>query len=60
MDCERHVQIVKRSALIASLVDVKEQRDVAYALGWLRRKRHGFRYQTGADHAAVAVLEIVT
>ena len=53
-------EAVERGALIASLVDVKEQRDVAHAFGWRRREWHRLRHKTGTHDVAVAVLEIVS
>ena len=53
------VEAVQRHLAVAALIDVEDQRHVAGALARPRGQRRAGRDEAGADHVAVAVLEIV-
>src|SRR6266568_9586494 len=54
-----NVEPVQRYLAVAALVDVEDERNVAYALARSRRHRRARRDEAWAHHAAVAVLEII-
>ena len=56
-DC--NVEPVQRYLVVAALVDVEDERNVAYALARPRRQRRAGRDKAWAHHVAVAVLEII-
>src|SRR5713226_3215473 len=54
-----NVEPVQRYLAVAALVDVEDERNVAYALARSRRQRRASRDEAWAHHVAVAVLEII-
>ena len=54
-----NVEPVQRDLVVAALVDVEDERNVAYALARPRRQRRAGRDKAWAHDVAVAVLEII-
>src|SRR6266481_3625120 len=54
-----NVEPIQRYLAVAALVDVEDERNVAYALARSRRQRRASRDEAWAHHVAVAVLEII-
>jgi hypothetical protein len=53
------IKSIQRYLAVHALVDVEDERDIAYALARQRRQRRARRDEAWAHHVAITVLEII-